>query len=89
MNPLNTKSMRFILTAACILSAIAGTVPADERPAPLKAGIIGCDAHALPWTKIINDPQATGELADMTVVAAYAGGSADIPQSIQICDSQG
>ena len=87
MNPLNTKSMRFILTAACILSAIAGTVPADERPAPLKAGIIGCDAHALPWTKIINADDAPGELADMTVVAAYAGGSEDIPQSIQIRDS--
>ncbi len=87
MNPLNTKSMRFILTAACILSAIAGTVPAGERPAPLKAGIIGCDAHALPWTKIINAADAPGELADMTVVAAYAGGSEDIPQSIQIRDS--
>ena len=87
MNSLNTKSMRFILTAVCVFSVITGKVQADERAAPLKAGIIGCDAHALPWTKIINAPDAPGELADMTVVAAYAGGSEDIPQSIQIRDS--
>lgn len=87
MNSLNNKSMRFILSAVCVLSTIAGTVQADDRPVPLKAGIIGCDAHALPWTQIINAADAPGELADMTVVAAFAGGSQDIPQSIQIRDS--
>ncbi|MBI2477119.1 MAG: Gfo/Idh/MocA family oxidoreductase, partial [Planctomycetia bacterium] len=55
---------------------------------PLKAGIIGMDAHALAWTKIINDSQATGELADMTVVAGYPGGSPDIPQSMQLLEAQ-
>ena len=39
---------------------------------------------ALPWTKIINDPKAAGELADMVVVAAYPGGSPDIPQSMEL-----
>jgi predicted dehydrogenase len=62
---------------------------ADEGPSlPLKAGIVGCDAHALPWTKILNDPEATGELADMIVVAAYPGGSPDIPQSMELLQRQ-
>lgn len=61
---------------------------ADQPSLPLKAGIIGMDAHALAWTKIINDPQATGELADMTVVAGFPGGSPDIPQSMELLKAQ-
>jgi len=57
---------------------------AEEPSLPLKAGIIGFDAHALPWTRIINNPKATGELAEMTVVAGYPGGSPDIPQSMEL-----
>ena len=64
------------------LSAVSGQ--ADESPGPLKAGIIGLDAHALDWTRIINDPKATGALAEMTVVAGYPGGSRDIPQSMEL-----
>jgi len=81
--------------AALVMALVAGPVwagkPAPEEPvgatrqaALLKAGIIGMDAHALPWTKIINNRQATGELADMTVVAGYPGGSPDIPQSLAL-----
>ncbi|OHB79801.1 MAG: dehydrogenase [Planctomycetes bacterium RBG_16_64_10] len=56
-----------------------------ESPAqPIRAGIIGLDAHALTWTRILNDPQARGELADLVVVAAYPGGSPDIPQSMEL-----
>jgi len=67
-----------VALAACTASR------AGEPSLPLKAGIIGLDAHALPWTRIINDPEATGELADMTVVAGYHGGSPDIPQSVEL-----
>ncbi len=71
------------LVGLCVLVyGISGR--ADEPTVPLKAGIIGLDAHGLPWTKIINDPKATGELADMTIVAAYPGGSPDIPQSMEL-----
>ncbi len=76
------------LLTACFLSlaflAIDSTSRADEPAGPMKAGIIGLDAHALPWTKIINDPKATGELAEMTVVVGYPGGSPDIPHSMGI-----
>ena len=68
--------------------AAAATGRAGEADAPMKAGIIGLDAHALAWTRIINDPKATGALAEMTVAAGYPGGSPDIPQSVALLDRQ-
>ncbi len=62
----------FVLFVACYLLSTSGAASGAEQPSlPLKAGIIGMDAHALPWTKIINDPKASGELADLVVVAGY------------------
>jgi len=72
-----------VLIALCVLAP--GTPGRADKPnAPIQAGIIGLDAHGLPWTQIINDPKATGELADLKVVAAYPGGSPDIPQSMEL-----
>ena len=71
-------SASFLMLFACTFSRAAEPSP------PLKAGIIGLDAHALPWTKIINAPKATGELADMVVVAGYPGGSPDIEHSVKL-----
>ena len=75
------------LAAAWLLFQCSSPGWTAESPLPLRAGIIGLDAHALPWTRIINDPQASGELADMTVVAGYPGGSPDIPQSLALRES--
>ena len=60
------------------------TAASEETATPIRAGIIGLDAHALPWTKIINDPNAEGIFAEMKVVAAVPGGSLDIPQSVKL-----
>ncbi len=79
---MNTNSIRFALSIACSLIAMFGPVRADEPATALRAGIIGMDAHALPWVKIINAPDAKGELAEMTVVAGFPGGSTDIPESM-------
>jgi predicted dehydrogenase len=81
-------SRHFVLLTGCFLSIFVANGWADQPSLPLKAGIIGMDAHALAWTKIINDPQATGELADMTVVAGFPGGSPDIPQSMELLKAQ-
>jgi predicted dehydrogenase len=55
----------------------------QENPPLLKVGIIGCDtSHCGAFTKILNNPKNQGDLANIKVVAAYAGGSADIPDSI-------
>ena len=83
-----SNAFRLLLASACVVSALGLTARADEPPKRLKAGIIGVDAHALPWTKILNDPQASGELAEMVIVAAYPGGSPDIPQSMELLKAQ-
>lgn len=50
--------------------------------APLRAGIIGLDtSHVVAFTTTLNDPSAEGDLADVQVVAAFPGGSPDIPES--------
>jgi predicted dehydrogenase len=85
---MRAKSIQPALLAACFLSIFVASGWADQPPLPLKAGIIGMDAHALAWTKIINDPQATSELADMTVIAGFPGGSPDIPQSMELLKAQ-
>ena len=69
-----------------VVCALCVSLQAAEPTLPIKAGIIGLDAHARPWTKIINDPNAPGELADMVVVAGYPGGSPDIPQSMKLLE---
>jgi predicted dehydrogenase len=81
-------STTLCLAAVCGLFALR-PLAADEPEAkspPIRAGIIGLDAHGLPWTRILNNPEAEGELAEMRVVAAYPGGSPDIPQSMEILD---
>jgi hypothetical protein len=56
-------------------------VPATASDA-LRAGIIGCDtSHVIAFTKSINDPKATGDLAKVEVTCAFPGGSPDIPDS--------
>jgi predicted dehydrogenase len=54
---------------------------ADE-PAPLRAGIIGLDtSHVVAFTALLNGPKAEGALKGVRVVAAYPGGSPDLPAS--------
>jgi predicted dehydrogenase len=48
----------------------------------LRAGVIGLDtSHAPAFAELLNGPKATGELAGVKVVAAYPGGSKDVPAS--------
>lgn len=74
------------LMLAAILLAVATNqqTHGDEPSLPLKAGIIGLDAHAQSWAKILNNRPAAGELSDMVVVAGFPGGSPDIPQSQEL-----
>jgi len=55
--------------------------PTDQKP-PLKAGIIGLDTtHVVMFTKILNDPHPLEDVSGVRVVAAFPGGSRDIPFS--------
>jgi len=62
-----------------ILTALAAV--AAESSAPIKVGIIGLDAHAVPWTQIIRGPKAVPPVSDLRVVAAVPAFSADVPFS--------
>lgn len=49
----------------------------------MRIGIIGCDtSHAVAFAEVLNNPDAKSHVPGGKVVAAYKGGSPDIPQSI-------
>jgi predicted dehydrogenase len=71
-------STRLILAVAVILQYYSLGMAAE----PLRVGIVGCDtSHAIAFTKAINDPAASGAASAVEVVAAFPGGSPDIPSS--------
>jgi hypothetical protein len=71
------------LAVGAVLLALSAPLAArgDDKP-PLKAGIIGLDtSHVVAFTQVLNNPKAKGVLSRVRIVAAYPGGSADIPES--------
>src|SRR5438552_10768583 len=74
--------MKFCLLFLAGLACCAGTFAAD-----LRLGIIGCDtSHVTAFTETLNDPAAKGHVPGGKVVAAYKGGSKDIPSSASRVD---
>jgi predicted dehydrogenase len=72
---------RNVLTTIAVTALLLGA-PISHAKVPLRVGIIGCDtSHVIAFTKIINNAEATGPLAEVEVTAAYPGGSPDIPES--------
>jgi hypothetical protein len=67
----------------CLLLSWTPHAKGAEQPAkPLRAGIIGLDtSHVVAFTQLLNGPKAKGILAEVRIVAAYPGGSQDIPDS--------
>ena len=69
-------NFRILLAAGLVWGAAA-------RGADLRIGIIGCDtSHVVAFTETLNNPEAKGHVPGGKVVAAYKGGSPDIPSSI-------
>jgi hypothetical protein len=70
--------MKIRLIAATALACGLGALGAD-----LRIGIIGCDtSHVVAFTETLNNPEAKGHVPGGKIVAAYKGGSPDIPSSI-------
>ena len=64
------------------LIPIALLLCAAATAADIRLGIIGTDtSHAVVFTRMFNDPAAPDRVAGARVVAAYKGGSPDIPAS--------
>jgi hypothetical protein len=70
------------MTGMTVHCAVASAGQGEPAGKSLRAGIIGLDtSHVVAFTKLLNDPQVKGELAGLRIVAAYPGGSQDIPSS--------
>ena len=77
-----------MLPLSVVFALVSGVLPtnlagADDEPSkPLRAGIIGLDtSHVVAFTKLLNAASPKPEVAGVRIVAAYPGGSADIPSS--------
>jgi hypothetical protein len=64
------------------LALAAAVCSGAEAPkAPIRVGMIGLDAHAVPFAQIITDPKSEPAIRRMKVVAAVPAFSLDIPFS--------
>ena len=73
----------FVLVLPLALVSLLPSLAA-EPGAPVKVGILGMDNYqAVEFTQFFNNPKATGDLAGLRVVAGFAGGSPDIPESVR------
>jgi predicted dehydrogenase len=62
--------------------AMLSDAPAGDDKKVIRIGIIGTDTSHVPaFTGLFNDANNEGDLAGFKVVAAYPGGSADLPAS--------
>ncbi len=70
-----------------VLAVACGAATAAQPEADLRVGILGLDAHGLPFTQLLNAPDKPSELAGARVVAAWPGGSPDVELSRKLLDA--
>lgn len=79
--------MRFTAAALCVwmlgcVLAVSSFAQEAAAKKSMRVGMIGLDtSHAPAFTKLFNDPKRVSEGPEMRVVAAFPGGSEDIPSS--------
>ncbi len=74
-------NLRLIFSLALFVLLSVQALLAQETTATIRAGMIGLDTSHVPaFTRIFNNPQAAGDLAEIQVVAGYPGGT-DLPAS--------
>ena len=90
-NPIPSKGDHWTLPAIAGLLApvfLIGISALTAGAAELKLGIIGTDtSHVLAFTELLNDPAAKDHVAGAKIVAAFKGGSPDIPSSSNRVDT--
>jgi predicted dehydrogenase len=71
-----------VLAVGSLLLCPPGFDAADQPAKQLKAGIIGLDtSHVVAFASVFNGPKVKEEFAGVRIVAAYPGGSPDLPSS--------
>jgi hypothetical protein len=70
-----------ILLLLGLLLSVTVHADGEDAQASIRVGIIGLDAHAVPFTRIISDPKTQPPVSEMKVVAAVPAFSPDIPFS--------
>jgi hypothetical protein len=76
------KTWLRLVCAGIVFALVAQAASAAAPAKRLRAGMIGLDtSHVTEFVNLLSKPKAKGELAEMTVVAAYPGGSPDLPVS--------
>lgn len=77
-----TRNPIFVAIAIFAASSCWSIAQDSADAKPLKAGMIGLDtSHVIAFTKIFNDPENGSHVPGVRVVAAFKGGSPDIPSS--------
>ena len=72
-------------TTKCLSLLLMGALAAS--PADLRLGIIGTDtSHVIEFTKLLNDSSSPQHVPGARVVAAFKGGSKDMPDSYKRVD---
>ena len=80
MKQLICSTRKSLVFLSLMLFSATLLLSADD---PIRVGVIGLDtSHSPAFAKLLNNPDATGELAGFDVVAAYPKGSADIESSV-------
>ncbi len=75
-----TRALLILSALICVHLRFQSSAVAEDKI--IRIGIIGCDTSHVPaFTKMFNDPKAAGDMAGFKVVAAFPGGSQDIPSS--------
>ena len=78
--PFNSRRITVYASSLLVL-AFASSTFAQATARPVRAGMIGLDtSHVIAFTKLFNDENATGPLANVQIVAGYPGGT-DMPSS--------
>ena len=76
------RSMLLSALVGILVAVLLAPARAEEPKKVLRVGIIGTTTSHVPaFTGALNDPKATGDLADVEVTAAFTGGIEDNPSS--------
>ena len=73
--------MSTLLSFCCLVLTALGVAACSASAATTRVGIIGLDAHAVPWTQIIHGGKAPPPISDLRVTAAVPAFSPDVPFS--------